>query len=166
MKVPRDLLLSTARTIGSRTRALCRSASRPHGYDRADHAFRNNADRRANAAGLARRSSPCFFSKINRAVDRNQMHALIDLLSPLQNLIDVQMLLRVIHHLQNHASLPRQANSLRAQRLLQTSSSFRGIESFAGRSPVLWCEAFSDLRRRADRAGLGVAPTAARRHCT
>jgi hypothetical protein len=79
-----------------------------------------------------------FFEQINRAVDGNQMHAPINLLSPLQDLIDIQVLLGVIHYLQNHAPLPRKTNALRAQRVLQITSSLRGVESLTGRSPVLW----------------------------
>jgi hypothetical protein len=80
-----------------------------------------------------------FFEQINRAVDGNQMDALIDLLRAFQDLIDIQVLLGIIHNLQNHAPLPRQPDTFGAQRLLQTAGSFRGIESLAGRNPVLWC---------------------------
>jgi len=47
-----------------------------------------------------------FFEEVNRAVDRNKVHAGIYLLRALQNLVHVQVLLGVVHHLQNHAPLP------------------------------------------------------------
>jgi hypothetical protein len=79
-----------------------------------------------------------LFEQINGAVDGNQVHARVDPLRALQDLIDVQVLLCIVHHLQNHAPLPRQADASCAQRLLQSASGFRGIESLTGRSPVLW----------------------------
>jgi hypothetical protein len=79
-----------------------------------------------------------FFEQVDGAIDSDQVHALINFLGTLQDLVHIQMLLGVIHNLQNDAPLPRQANSLRAQRLLQAASGFCGVESFTGRNPVLW----------------------------
>jgi hypothetical protein len=66
------------------------------------------------------------------------VHALIDLLRAFQDLIDVQVLLGVVHHLQNYTPLPREADTLRAQCLLQPASGFCGVKSLTGRNPVLW----------------------------
>jgi hypothetical protein len=65
------------------------------------------------------------------------VHPGINLLRPLENLVNVQVLLGVIHHLQNNPPLPGQADAPLSQRLLQFSGSFRGIDSLAGGRPVL-----------------------------
>ena len=59
-----------------------------------------------------------FFQQVNRAVNRNEVYSRVHLLRPLENLIHVQMLLGVVHHLQNHSPLARHSNPARSHRLL------------------------------------------------
>jgi hypothetical protein len=65
------------------------------------------------------------------------VHARIDFLRAIQNLVNVQVLLGVIHHLKNDPALAGEANSPRSQSLLEFPGGFRGVEAFAGRNPVL-----------------------------
>ena len=110
---------------------------------------------------------PVLFEQVDGAVDGDQVHARIDFLRAIQNLVDVQVLLGVVHHLENHAALAGQTNSPGSQSLLESAGGFRGVDSFAGRGPVLrrHGHAGSPEVRRPKSARNGWA-AAARRHCT
>jgi hypothetical protein len=64
------------------------------------------------------------------------MHARVNLLRPLENLIDIQMLFRVIHDLQDHAALAGHSNAARGYRLLKFSRGLGGVEALTGGDPV------------------------------
>jgi hypothetical protein len=77
-----------------------------------------------------------LFEQINRAVDGDEVDARVNLLSAFQDLVHIQMLLSIVHHLQNDAALPGHADSARGHRLLKFSGCFRGIEALTGGNPV------------------------------
>jgi hypothetical protein len=54
------------------------------------------------------------FQEVNRAVHGDQVHACVNFLRFGENLIHVQMLFRIIHHLQNDAPLPGHADASRS----------------------------------------------------
>jgi hypothetical protein len=60
----------------------------------------------------------------------------VNLLRPGKNLIHVQMLLGIIHHLKKDAALPRHADSALGHRLLKLARCLCGIEALPGGSPV------------------------------
>src|SRR5207245_9907045 len=76
------------------------------------------------------------FHQVNGARNRDQMHARINLLRSLENLIDVQMLFRIIHDLEDHAALAGHANAARGYRLLNFSRGLGGGEALTGGDPV------------------------------
>ena len=77
-----------------------------------------------------------LLEQINRAVDGNQVNARVNFLRPLENLIDVQMLLRIVHHLQNDATLAGHADATGGHSLLNLAGCLGGIEALAGGNPV------------------------------
>jgi hypothetical protein len=77
-----------------------------------------------------------LFKKINRAVNSDEVHARIDFLRSLENLIHVQMLLGVIHHLQDDSALPGHANAAGSHSLLNPAGCLGGIEALTGGNPV------------------------------
>jgi hypothetical protein len=77
-----------------------------------------------------------LFQQVNRAVNGDEMHARVNLLRSLENLIDVQMLLGIIHYLQDDAPLPGHANSPRSRGLQEFPRCFGGIEALTSRDPV------------------------------
>jgi hypothetical protein len=81
---------------------------------------------------------PLFFQQIDGAIDGDQVYAGINSLCSLKNLINVQMLLGGIHHLQDDAALAGHSNAARGYRLLKFSSGLSGIEALTGRNPVRW----------------------------
>src|SRR5215813_7525804 len=80
-----------------------------------------------------------FLEKFDGSVDGYQVHAGINALRPLENLINVEMLLRIVHHLENHAALAREPDTPGSKHLGQTSSSFGSIDPLAGRSAMRGC---------------------------
>ena len=79
-----------------------------------------------------------FFKKVNRAVDGNEVNAGVDFLCSREYLIHVQMLLSVVHHLQDDPPLPRHSNAASCCRLLKLAGCFRGVEALTGGNPVGW----------------------------
>ena len=77
-----------------------------------------------------------LLEQINRAVDGNQVNARVNFLRSLENLIDVQMLLRIVHHLQDDAALTGHADATGRHSLLNLASCLGGIEALAGGNPV------------------------------
>ena len=73
-----------------------------------------------------------FFQQVNRAVNRDEVYASVNLLRAIENLIHVQVLLSVVHDLQDDAPLPRHANPACSRRLLESSRGFRGIQALTG----------------------------------
>jgi hypothetical protein len=73
-----------------------------------------------------------FFQKINRAVHGDQVDVFVQFLSAFEDLIDVEMLFGVVHHLENYAALARQANSLLTESFLEMTGGLDSIEAFAG----------------------------------
>src|SRR5262249_46320630 len=91
-----------------------------------------------------------FFQEIDGAVDGDQMYAGIDFLRAFQDLVHIEVLLGIIHHLQNDPALSGQAQASLPQRLLQSPGCFRGIEALTGRNPVLRRCGHPFLSERAD----------------
>jgi hypothetical protein len=77
-----------------------------------------------------------LLQQVNRAVHRNEVNIRINSLGPGKNLIHVQVLLGVIHYLENHAALPGHADSARGYRLLKLTRCLCGIEALPGGHPV------------------------------
>src|SRR6267154_795307 len=90
-----------------------------------------------------------FFKKINRAVNGNEVNAGVDFLRARQNLIHVQMLLGVIHHLQDHPPLPRHADTTSRRRLLKLAGCFCGVEPLTRGYAVGWRCSHSQFSARA-----------------
>ncbi len=79
---------------------------------------------------------PLLFQEINRAIDGDEVNTRVDFLRALEDLIDIQMLLRVVHHLQNDAALAGHADATCSYRLLNLTGCFGSIEALAGGNPV------------------------------
>jgi hypothetical protein len=79
-----------------------------------------------------------LLEKINRAVNSDEVYAGINFLRSFEDLVDVQVLLGLIHHLQNDAPLPRQPNAQPPNGLLQSTGGFRGVKPLTGGNPVRW----------------------------
>ena len=79
---------------------------------------------------------PLLFKKIDRAVDGDEVNTGIDFLRSLEDLIHVQMLLGVVHHLQDDAALAGHADAAGSHRLLNLTGCFGGIEALAGGNPM------------------------------
>jgi hypothetical protein len=77
-----------------------------------------------------------LFKKINRAVNGNEVYASIDFLCPREDLIHVQMLFGIIHHLQDNAALTGHADATGSHRLLKFTSCLGSIEALTSRNPV------------------------------
>jgi hypothetical protein len=79
-----------------------------------------------------------FFEEINGAVNGNEVNVGVCLLCALEDLIHVEMLLGVVHHLQNDAPLSRKPNPQPPDGLLQSAGSFGGVKAFTTGNPVRW----------------------------
>lgn len=77
-----------------------------------------------------------FFQQVNGAVDGDKVHARVNFLRALENLIHVEVLLGVVHDLQDDAALAGHANPARGRSLLEFSRGFRGIEALSGRNAM------------------------------
>src|ERR1700730_5819772 len=77
-----------------------------------------------------------FFEEVNRAVNGYEVHIRINLARTLQNLVHIEMLLRVIHDLQYHASLPRHPQATFCHSLLQPPGGLCGVDALPGGRPV------------------------------
>ncbi len=77
-----------------------------------------------------------LLQQVNRAVHRNEVDVRINLLRPGKNLIHIQVLLGIIHHLKDHAALPGHADSAPGHCLLKLARCLRGIEALSRGSPV------------------------------
>lgn len=77
-----------------------------------------------------------FFQQVYGAVNRDEVDARIDFLRAFENLVHVEMLLGLVHHLQNDAPLPRQPDAQPPNGLLQPTSGFRGVEPLTGGNPM------------------------------
>ena len=74
-----------------------------------------------------------FLEQVDSAVDGDEMDVGIDLLSALEDLIDVEMLLGAVHDLQDDAALAGEPNAALAQGLLEMARGIGGIDSLSGR---------------------------------
>src|SRR5256885_13524429 len=81
---------------------------------------------------------PFFFQEFDSAIDGDEVNARIDFASAGKNLIDVEMLLGVIHHLEDDAALPGQANAALAQSFGEMAGSFGSVDALAGRGAMRW----------------------------
>ena len=64
------------------------------------------------------------------------MHAGINLPGAFENLIYIEMLLGVVHHLQNHPALARQTNAALTKNLDEIAGSFWSVDALASRSAM------------------------------
>src|SRR5713226_3828963 len=77
-----------------------------------------------------------LFEEVNRAVSGDEVYASIDFLCPREDLIHVQVLLGVVHHLQDNAALTGHADATGSHRLLKFTSCLGSIEALTSRNPV------------------------------
>src|SRR5207237_6473822 len=111
-------------------------------------------------------SSHVFSPHDDRSVDGPAVHARVNFLRPLENLVSVEMLLGVVHHLQDYAALPGHANAARRYRLLKFSGGLCGIEALTGGNPVgrrSWHDSSPVTRKLQTR---NEREATASRHCT
>src|SRR6516164_11167595 len=66
------------------------------------------------------------------------MHAGIDIFGALEDLIHVEVLLGVVHHLQDYAPLAGQPDATFPKRFRQVSGGFWSIDALAGRRAMRW----------------------------
>src|SRR5229473_5444933 len=64
------------------------------------------------------------------------MHASIDFFGARENLIHIEMLLGVVHHLKNHPPLARQTNAALTESLDEIAFAFRTVDALASRSAM------------------------------
>src|SRR5271165_741625 len=74
------------------------------------------------------------FQQVNRAVDRNARDVGINLLRAIEDFARIKMPPRGFHYLQQHAALPGEPDSARAELALQPSWRFVDVDAFAGRN--------------------------------
>ena len=74
--------------------------------------------------------------KIDGAIDGDEMDFGINFLGAIEDLVDVEVLLGGVHHLENDAALAGEANALFAKRFLEMAGVFGGVEAFAGRDAM------------------------------
>jgi hypothetical protein len=72
-----------------------------------------------------------LLQQVNGAVHRNEVDVRVHLLRPGKNLINVQVLLGIIHDLENNSALTGHANSPHAYRLLELARCLCSIESLS-----------------------------------
>jgi hypothetical protein len=84
------------------------------------------------------------------------VHAGVNFLRAFEDLIHVEMLLGVVHDLQDDAALARHANPARGYGLLEPSCGLRGVEALGGGSAVGWT---SCHEKDLDSNGEGNSPT-------
>jgi hypothetical protein len=73
-----------------------------------------------------------LFEEIDGAVDGDQVDGRVHLLGAGEDLIDVEMLLGVVHDLENDAALAGEADAFGAKSFLQAACGLGGIKAFAG----------------------------------
>jgi hypothetical protein len=77
-----------------------------------------------------------LLKKVDCPVYGNEVHARIKLLRSRQDLIHVQMLLGVVHYLQDHAPLPGHADAAASHSLPELTGRLGGVKALTGRNPV------------------------------
>ena len=77
-----------------------------------------------------------FLQEIDGAVYGDQMDFRADFLRPLQDLIDIEMLLGVVHNLENYATLAGESNATQTQSVLKMARWVCGVDAFAGGDSV------------------------------
>lgn len=79
-----------------------------------------------------------FFQEIDGAIYSYEVDLGTDLLRALEDLVNVEMLLGVVHDLKDDATLTREADAPLPKGLLEMSSGIRRIDAFAGRDAMRW----------------------------
>jgi len=77
-----------------------------------------------------------FLEQVDGAVDGDEMDGGIDFLGALEDLIDVEVLLGVVHDFENDAALAGEADAPFAQGLLEMARGLGGVDAFAGRDAM------------------------------
>jgi hypothetical protein len=79
-----------------------------------------------------------FLEKVDGAVDGDEMDFRTDFLGALEDLIHVEVLLGVIHDLEDDTALTGKANALLAKGFLERTGGLGGVEAFTGRDAMGW----------------------------
>lgn len=86
-----------------------------------------------------------LLEQVDSAVDGDEMDVGIDLLSALEDLIDVEMLLGAVHDLEDDAALAGEANAALTQSLLEMAGGIGGIDSLSGRDATSGSAAHEEI---------------------
>ena len=79
---------------------------------------------------------PFFLEEFDRPVNSDQVYAGIDALGARKNLVHIEMLFGVVHHLKNHAPLTGQTDAALAKSFGEMAGGFRSVDALAGRSAM------------------------------
>jgi hypothetical protein len=85
-----------------------------------------------------------FLQKINGAVDSDQVDVFVQLLGAFEDLVNIEVLLSIVHNLEDDATLTGETDSALAQSLLEMSGGLGGVEAFAGRDSMRWGRGHDD----------------------
>jgi hypothetical protein len=77
-----------------------------------------------------------FFEQVDGPIDGDEMDFGVDFLGAIEDLVDIEVLLGGVHHLENHAALASETNATLAKRLLEMARGGGGIDAFAGRDAM------------------------------
>ncbi len=82
-------------------------------------------------------NQPVFLEHIERAIHGDAMHARINLLSALKDGARIEVAFRVVHHLQQHAPLPREAHTFLLKRSLQSPGAGVSVNPLPARHAMI-----------------------------
>jgi len=86
-----------------------------------------------------------FFEEVDGAVDGDEVDARIDFLGAREDLVHVEMLLGIVHDLEEDAALAGQADTALTERLLEVAGGLGGVETLTAGDTACRCDGHGEI---------------------